>query len=93
VERLLEVLDSTQDEDRVAKAEALRELGRFDQAEALLLQPFPETLQAAIQSVLDLTRGRIRELWGVVHELRKMNGGKGHSVARSETGHSRVMKG
>ena len=60
--RLIEILDVTQDEDRVIQAEALRELGLFDQAEALLTQPFPEGFRTAVQFILDLTRRRIRVL-------------------------------
>jgi hypothetical protein len=71
LERQIEILDSTDDRDRVKKAEALRERGQFDQAEALLLQPFPEGFQTAVEFILDLTRGRI-------HELRELpvSGGK-----------------
>lgn len=60
--RLSCILDPTRDEDRLAKAEARRELGQFDQAEALLLPSFRTGLQPAAEFILDLTRRHICEL-------------------------------
>jgi hypothetical protein len=62
LERLLLMLDLTQDREQLLKAEILRELGRFDEAEAVLSRPFPELNQTAIRCILDLSRQHIREL-------------------------------
>lgn len=62
LERLIEMLDPSDDRQRLKKAEGLRELGEFARAESLLLQHYPKGLQTLVQFLLDLTRGRIREL-------------------------------
>lgn len=60
--RLIEMLDPSDDRQRLKKAEALRELGRFDRAESLLLRDYSVKVQPLVRFILDLTRERIREL-------------------------------
>jgi len=45
LDRLLDLLDDLIPDERILKAEALRELGRFEEALDTLKDPFPEELQ------------------------------------------------
>jgi hypothetical protein len=56
LERLLELLDMTEPVGRIMKAEALRELGRFDDAIRLLESDFPTDYPTPATQILELAR-------------------------------------
>lgn len=56
---LLTLLDEAEDHDRIVKAEALRELGEFVDAEILLAKEFDDELSQAGAIIRALNQGRI----------------------------------
>lgn len=52
------LLNEKEDNDRLMKAEALRELGMFDEAEVLLATQFPKELMQAIEVIRSLNQSR-----------------------------------
>lgn len=58
LEALLELLDESEAENRLMKAEAARELGRFEEAATLLAKPFRRGLQQAAARLRALTAER-----------------------------------
>jgi hypothetical protein len=55
----LPLLDDADDNDRIMKAEILRELGMFAEAGSLLLSPFRDDLGHAVAIINDLTEQRV----------------------------------
>jgi hypothetical protein len=55
----LPFLDDADGNDRVTKAEVLRELGMFAEAASLLLSPFNDDLGQAVAIIKDLTQQRV----------------------------------
>ncbi len=55
---LLALLDDTNENDRLMKAEAMRELGMFAEAESLLAGPFCGELMRAVEIIRDLNQKR-----------------------------------
>lgn len=53
------MLDEVEDYDRIMKAEVLRELGEFNEAESLLATKFDEELTQAVAMIRDLNQRRI----------------------------------
>ena len=53
------LLDEANDDDRLTKAEALRELGEFAAAEKLLAAKFAEQMKGAVSFIRDLNQKRI----------------------------------
>jgi hypothetical protein len=62
----LPLLGEANDNDRIMKAEALRELGMFAEAESLFSSPFNDNLGQAAAIIKDLTEQRV----GAVKELK-----------------------
>lgn len=58
----VQLLDDADENDRIMKAEAMRELGRFAEAEALLAKSFSEELTQAAAIVSDFTRQKIQNV-------------------------------
>ncbi len=56
LEALLHLLDEGDEDDRLMKAEACRELGRFDTALRLLEKPFEDELLRAVDCIRELIR-------------------------------------
>jgi hypothetical protein len=59
------ILDESNEEERITKAEVLRELGRFDEAEILLSKPFDDVPEWVIKQLLELIKlkdPRVKEL-------------------------------
>jgi len=65
LERLIALLDDASPGDRLMKAEALRELGRFDEAIALLSEPFSKEHEFAARLIMDLAQQGV----SVVHKF------------------------
>jgi len=63
---LVASLDESDNEDRIMKAEALRELGMFHEAEAVLARPVDPAMARAVSLIRDLCRQRI----SIVTEIR-----------------------
>lgn len=59
---LITLLDEADQEERIMKAESLRELGEFELAEKLLRTKFEKKLKKAVSFIRDLNRNRI---WAV----------------------------
>lgn len=55
----LALLDEAEDNDRLMKAEVLRELGEFNEAENLLATEFDDELTQAVSVIRDLNQKRI----------------------------------
>jgi hypothetical protein len=53
------LLDGTEENDRLMKAEAMRELGLFEEAKALLTEPFSDEVSHAVAMIRELTEKRI----------------------------------
>ena len=53
------LLDETNENDRIMKAEAMRELGMFEEANALLTKPFSKELAQAAAIISDLTGQKV----------------------------------
>ena len=60
------LLDETNENDRIMKAEAMRELGMFEEANALLTKPFSKELAQAAAIISDLTGQKV----SAVREMR-----------------------
>jgi hypothetical protein len=54
-----EILDGTDDNDRITKAEVMRELGLFAEADSLLAAPFDDGFAKAVAIIRDLIAQRI----------------------------------
>ena len=67
----LTLLDEDEDNDRIMKAEALRELGEFAAAENLLATEFGEELLQAVSIISDLNQKRV----ATVAKMRKLKRG------------------
>ena len=53
------MLDESEEDDRLMKAEALRELGEFAQAEELLVFKFDEEMTHAVDVIRELIRNGV----------------------------------
>jgi len=64
----LALLDEAEDEDRLTKAEVLRELGEFTEAETLLATEFEDTLTQTVSTIRNLNRERNPTVAEIVFE-------------------------
>lgn len=62
------LLDESDDSDRILKAEALRELGMFAEAEKLLAKTFDDQLMAAVTTIRSLAQQRNATVAEIIHE-------------------------
>ncbi len=58
LERYIELLDDTDDDERLSMAEAYRELGKFEEAEDLLDWSFPSEMKLAANVIIEFTKRR-----------------------------------
>lgn len=54
LERIVDLLSLDDANERLQKAEALRELGRFEEAQQILQSPFPAQMQGVARQILEL---------------------------------------